>query len=237
MPMFGYYDIPLKIAEEGISLSIDKEGEAFIYKRECLDEKVEKVLLANKGKVLINPVEPLSKPKELTQYLYIEFERPLLVEPKESRRLFLKFPVEIGVFISERKHFEILDIFTLAKQKFTLYGDPRNGVICKYWKSEVYPSMPSINPLHEGIIELQITNSDTEWVEVTKSIFDAYGMKIYYSSRLVSLKARMKIVNAVTAETDFLDSPVEKEMKKATELYTAKKLPIVTTKFVMREGI
>jgi len=66
--MYGYYNIPLRIEKEGISLSVEKEGEILVYRRECLDEKVEKVLLASNSKILLSPVEPLSKPKEITPY-------------------------------------------------------------------------------------------------------------------------------------------------------------------------
>ena len=171
--MFGYYDIPLKIAKEGISLSVEREGEVLLYRRESVDEKVEKNLLASTGKILINPVEPLNKPKELTSYLLIEFERTLVVEPGATQKIYAKYPLEIGVFISGKgnENFKILDIFTLMKQKFSLYGDPSSGVICKYWGSAVYSSIPSVNPIHEGVVELSITNTSTEWVEVTKAFF------------------------------------------------------------------
>jgi hypothetical protein len=235
--MFGYYDVPLGIAKEGISLSVKRDGGVLLYRRECVDEKVEKILLASTEKILINPIEPLNKPKELTSYLLIEFEKTLVVEPGATQKIYVTYPVEIGVFMSGDKDFEILDIFTLIKQKFTLYGDPRSGVICKYWRSEVYSSKPSINLLHEGILELSITNTNTEWVEVTKAVFNAYGMKMYYSDDMVSMKATMKIVKGKSAETDFVDSPLEKGMKKSFELYTVRMLSVTATKFVMEVGI
>lgn len=235
--MFGYYDVPLGIVKEGITLSVEREGEVLLYRRKSVDENVEKILLTRNGKILINPVEPLNKPKELTSYLLIEFERTLVVEPRATRKIYVKFPVEIGVFISGNKNFEILDILTLMKQKFTLYGDPRSGVICKYWGSEVYSSMPSVNPLHEGVMELSITNTTIKWVEVTKAVFNAYGMKMYYSDDMVSMKANMKIMDGKIAETDFFDSALEKGMKKSLELYTVRKLAVVATKCVMGAGI
>lgn len=82
--MFGHYDIPFKITEEEISLSGDKEQEKLIFRSECLGEKVEKILLGNTGKNLINPVEPLMQPQELTPYLLIALERVLVVEPEAT---------------------------------------------------------------------------------------------------------------------------------------------------------
>lgn len=235
--LYGYHKIPLKLKEQDISLTINREGNVFVYRRECGNEKIEKILMAGDSRILINPVEPLNKPKDITSYLCVEFKKSVVVEPKIAKAIYLTFPVEIGVFIAKKKYFEPLDVLTVAKQKFTLYGDPRTGTLCKYWQSEVYLSAPDVNPLCEGVIELSITNSDSEWAEVTKSIFNAYGMRLYYDNQLVCMKAYMKISNSLTAEVEFIDSPLKKEMKKSIELYTAKKLHVVSPKFVMREGL
>ena len=86
-------------------------------------------------------------------------------------------------------------------------------------------------------MELSLTNTSEEWQEVSKAIFNANGMKIYYNDKMVAMKAEMKVENQSTAETNFLDSPLEKEMNKSLELFKAKKLPITATKFLMRDGI
>lgn len=235
--MFGYYNIPFRIVKEEISISIEEKGESLLYMRKCLNEKVERILLMSNGKIILIPIEPLNKPKKLTPHLLIEFEKDLMIEPGTKRKIFLKFPVEIGVFISDDKNFEILDILTLVKQKFTLYGDIRSGYICRYWKSEVYSSMPSLNTLHEGVVELNITNTTSSWLKVTKAVFDAYGMKIYYSDDIVSMRANMKIINEKMAEIDFVDSPLKKGMEKSLEVYVKRKPSIIGKKFVMVEGI
>jgi hypothetical protein len=235
--LFGYYDIPFRIIEEGISLSIDKEGENLLYRREYGVENVEKILLGSNGKVLINPIEPVTKPKELTPYLLIDLDRALVVEPKGTKKIFVTFPIEIGVFIRKGEDSTILDTFTLMKQKFTLYGDPRSGFICRYFKSNVYSVIPSVDRVYEGVMELNITNTTTGWIEVTKAMFNAYGMKIYYSDNLVSMRANMKVKSSQIAENDFDDSPLEAEMNKSVELFSTRKLSITTTKSIMELGI
>jgi hypothetical protein len=235
--MYRDYAIPLEIVREEITLSLVRDGEHLLYRSVCADKRVEKILLASTGKVLINPIEPVNKPKELTPYLLVEFDRTLMVEPGATRTIFITYPIEIGVFIAQGNHGDLLDILTLVKQKFTLYGDPRSGVICKYWRSEVNSSIPAVNPLREGVIELSITNTTSGWVEVTQAIFNAYGMKIYYNNELVSMRATMKIMSRTLAETDFVNAPLQEGMKKSSELYTARKLPVVGTKFVMEVGI
>jgi hypothetical protein len=235
--MFGYYDVPLKIVEEGISLCVQKEGKGLVYRRECLEEQIEKNLLASKGKILLNPVEPVNKPKALTSYLLIEFEKALMTEPKGTKTVFLTFPVEIGVYITTDKDFEILDILTLTKQKFTLYGDPKNGVICKYWKSPVYSTMPSPDPIREGFIELNVINTNSNWIEATRAVFNALGMKLYYNNKTVSMKANMNLRTGNSAETEFVDIPLKRGMKKSLEIYKPGKLSVVKPKFIMEFGL
>lgn len=235
--MFGYYDIPFSIEQEGITLSVQKEGENILYMRECLGGSVEKILLAGPTKALLNPVEPVNKPKALTSYLLIEFENTLQVEPKGTRSIFLTFPVEIAVYISANEEFEVIDAFTLSRQKFTLYGDPINGVICKYWKSSVYTAEPSLNRLQEGLIELAVTNTTAGWAEVTKAVFNASGMKIYYNDEKVSMKANMKLKGGQSAETEFIDDPLVEGMTKSLEIYTARKLSVNKKKFIMEFGL
>jgi hypothetical protein len=58
--MFGTHAIPLSLKNEEFSLLIEKEGGLFVYKREAGKEKKEKIILGDKKKILINPVEPLN---------------------------------------------------------------------------------------------------------------------------------------------------------------------------------
>jgi len=236
--MYQTYEIPCTFDQhENISLSVEKEGDHFIYRRECLDEKLEKILAINGGKVTINPIEPLTKPKELTPYFLISLERNLMVEPSTTKTIYLKFPVEVGIYISSNKEFQRLDSFTLVKQRFTLYGDPRKGVICKYWKSDVYTSIPPTDPFREGVMELQVINNHTDWVEITQAVFNAYGMKIYYDIHMVCMKANMRIRGGGIAETEFIDAPIEPGMKKSLEIYMVRKLSLTTAKFIMELGL
>ncbi len=237
--IFGLHEVPLRIDLEGISITVERDAGGIRYKRDCMDEEVEDLLLSSNSKIRINPVEPVNKPKELSPHFLIEFEKSIFIEPSARKTVFIKFPVEIGVFVYGKKNFQILDIFTLNKQKFTLYGDVINGVICKYWKSEVYSTIPDANPVYEGVMELNITNTTARWVEVTKAVFAAYGMKIYYSDDMVAMRANMRIVSKKVAEIDFVNPPLEKGMKRSLELYTSRlrQIPVIATKFLMDEGI
>jgi len=54
--MFGDYDIPLRFAEDGFSLSVESMEEVLLlYRRESGDEKTEKILPVSTEKILLNP--------------------------------------------------------------------------------------------------------------------------------------------------------------------------------------
>jgi uncharacterized protein len=212
--MYGNYDPPFSIEKEGISISVEELEKRWVYKRTLGTDTVEKLILGDGKHIIISPVEPLNTPKEITPNLLIEFEKTLLLAAGARKKIFLTFPVEIGVFISDKgnKNLQLLDVLTLARKKFTLYGPVSNGIICKHWKSGIYSVSPSTNPLQEGIMELFLRNTTSEWASISKAVFSAYGMKIFYDSD-VFMRAHMDILNKNTAETGFELQHISGELK------------------------
>lgn len=245
--MYGYYDPPFSVEQEGISISVERTGDKWTYRRTSGKDEVEKLILGDRKRIIINPVEPLNTPKEITPNLLIEFEKTLLLAGGEKKQIFLTFPVEIGVFISDvgDKNPQLIDVLSLVKQKFTLYGEVSNGVVCKHWKSGIYSFSPSLNPLQEGIMELTLRNTSSDWASISKAVFSAYGMKLYYDGD-VFMKARMDILNRNTAETGFEIQSINGEMgylvkdqkirKEAFGVYGLRKLGFVPLKFYMGWG-
>ena len=236
--MYGKYEFPFTVEQEGISIAMAKSvGSSYHYSRTCGENTVEKSVIMSKGELTIQPVEPLNTPKTLTPYLLIEFEKKLLVEPKGSQRLFVTFPVDIGVLIRVNKEVKVVDSMSLAPQKFTLYGDPKQGLICKYWKSSVYDTMPAPDRFREGVLELTISSSSREWEEISKTVLNAYGMKLYYNDALVTMKGKMKVGDDKVAETEMQDTGLERDMKKSLKTFAPKKLSMTTTTFHMEYGL
>lgn len=235
--MYGLNEIPLNLEEKDFKISITKNENGFEYYRESNGTTVEKLLFAAQDEILIAPVEPLNLPRQTAQFLMIELAREIMLQPSNRIQLYLTFPVEIGVFVGKKSKYEAFDVFTLTPLKYTLYGEPRNGVICKYWKSRTYLEEPKTDPLREGVLQLTIQNSSHDWVKVNKALFNGNGMKIYYNEKHVSMKAEMKILEEEAAEVEFINSPIHRDMKKAPELFTKSKLLVSSKKAVMLEGI
>lgn len=86
-------------------------------------------------------------------------------------------------------------------------------------------------------MEFTVANTNPQWVELTKAAFNAYGMRLYYSDTVASMKASMTLRGGHIAETDFVNAPLKEGMNKSLEVYTVKKLSVTTTKFVMEYGL
>lgn len=233
--MFGRYRGTFRREYNDILVEAESAGGLLTYRRRCEGKTFERILVSNTGEVVINPVEPVNLPKEITNFLQVEFS-PMMIEPGASRTVFLKFPVEIGVFVESARDIEVLDVFALGTQKYALYGSPTNGVIARYYESAVYPEIPSVDPFREGVMELSIHNTCREWVEVSRVVFESTDMKIYYGD-FVAATATMKLLTKTMAETDFIDAPLRPGMVKSVELYTARKIPAIDRGYLMEWGL
>ncbi len=209
----------------------------YIYLRESKLGKTEKIISSNDGNIVINPIEPVNLPSCITNFLLIQFKKSTVIAPDFEERVFVKFPIEIGVFVSGSGDIELIDVFSLAEQKYTLYGDPRNGIVCRYWESEIYDSPSDVDPLREGIMELRIVNRFDEWVEISKCVLNVYLMKIFYNDTTVFSKVEMEVSSKRSAETRFLMEPLSRDMKKAVEIFPPRKVQIVAKRFFMEWGL
>lgn len=235
--MFGVYRLEdLSVEFQNLRIKVEKENGYYRYFRTLGETKVEKLIFSNSD-VYVNPVEPVNLPKYITNYLYIGFRKPVLIAPTSKAEIYLTFPIEIGVIIKKDEEFEDIDIFSFLNSKYTLYGEPKGGVIARYWESEVFSKIPEVDPFREGILKLRIVNLSNTWCEVSKAVFDVYGMEIYYNKKAVSSIAEMKIHSKRVADTSFIDEPLFSNMKGSLELYSGKILPILSPKFTMEWGL
>ncbi len=236
--MYGTYDVPFSIKEKDLSIEISKADYGFLYSRQLADQPAkEKVILSKKPRLIINPVEPLNHPKHITNYLLLEFDKKISIAPHEEQSFYVTFPIEIGIFIFTKQDFEPFDDISLIPAKYSLYGDPRIGTVTRYYKTSIYAEIPEVDPLRQGVVHLTIKNSDSQWNTISKLVLNAFGMKLYFNEKVVQLFASMKILNEITAETDCYTPHSEKGFRKAMELYKSRKITMLTTKFVMMEGL
>lgn len=236
--MYGRYSLDFCIEKDDLKVCFSRDGDVVRYSRTLGDSKIERIIASEDGRVIINPVEPLNLPEEVTRFLEIRFES-ILIEPGASRTIYLTFPIEIGVFISKKAAFRCIDIFSRARPKYSLYGPTDTGVITRYHWSPVYLTLPTPDPCCEGVVELEIVNTTKGWVEVSRVVLENYGMKIYYDQSLVSMKAQMRVLKSTIAETSCIRSPLREGMHKSIELYYTRMIGLAESAltFTMDAGV
>ena len=233
--MYGLYSYPFHIEMEGITIDVTEKNGIYNYIRECCGKKFKTLIAADKGKIHINPVEPVNLPQNITRFLEIDIDR-ILIAPNTEEKLYLTFPIEIGVFLESGNDIEIVDLFTRTDPKYSLYGTPTDGNIVRYSKSSIYKELPEIDILKEGVLEFNIINNDSSIHSVSKAVFDGYGMKMYYGEDLVSMIAHMKIYQKNNATTEFLNLPILPDMEKSIELYMTRNISVMKKNYMMEWG-
>ena len=234
--MYGTYNENFSYMGPDLSLSISGPAGNRRYTRECSGKRVEKHLVSDIERIIINPVEPVNLPDGLTSHLEISFD-PVVIRPGDDQVLYLKFPVETAVFLESGGSYDVLDIFSLVPTKYSLYGMPETGCITKWYRSGVYTEIPETDPLREGVVELKFRNLGSGWFEVSRAVFLNTDMHLYYGD-FVSMAAIMEIWNPKLARTSFLRRPLKSNMTPSVEIYTARKIPIVQKSgYIMEQGI
>jgi uncharacterized protein len=217
--VFGEYDYPLRLESGQVRISIEESGGFFTYHRSSEAGEVQKIIGGRRGKIVISPVEPVNLPKEVTKYLEIRFT-PIAIEPESVQEFYLKFPVEIGVFLDGVG--DVLDIVGLTRAKYSLYGSPDDGIITRYYESLVYNRIPECDPLREGALFLTVRNSSRGWAEVSRVVIDCSSLSLYYKG-MVSLAGQMEIFSREIADVRIDDRPLMEEMTPASQLSRARK--------------
>jgi hypothetical protein len=166
----------------------------------------------------------------------VELTRTLLLPPKGSKTIFLKFPVEIGVILTKGNSNRIIDVFTEIYPKYALYGDLKEGILCRYFGSDVHVKPPKADSSMEGIAKVVIKNNTVAWREVSKLVFNGRMMKLYYSKDLVSFSASARILDDEKVETKFSDKPWKKGQTKSFEMITQRSLSLPANRFTMEGG-
>ncbi len=237
-----YGEFPLKKASikfGKFKLEFKKEGKFFVYRRiEGGKVESEKKVVSSESEVAILPLEPLNLPKRITRFLQIHLKTPLFLEPKVERKVFLTFPLEIGVFLKKKASYKLLDAFSLTKPKYTLYGTPRVGVICRYCESEVHDKIPKVESKELGVLEVSVANRTNDFREVCFMVFDASSLQLFYDDSVVFASAEFRVVSEKVCESNFLSRPLHPRMRKSLKLSEEREIaiPLPAKKFVMEWG-
>lgn len=234
--MFGRYAIPFRLEESGISVETRTDGQFTLYERVAPSGRLEKRLGLSGGTITINPVEPVNLPQEVTGTVEFHFT-PVALSPLSEVSVYLTFPVEIGVFSGPEDSYTLIDVFTLKKPKYSLYGTPEKGVITRHVETRIYNDPPQVNPLEEGILSLVIRNTGRDWVWVSRAVFESSSLRIFYGPH-AAVSAEMMVYSRLLGETWVQKTPPKKGMVESLRIFPIKKSLIPEkSSYLMEYGV
>jgi hypothetical protein len=232
---FKNYKLPIKIENEEFLLDCIKENGRINYKRKSSKDEINKILIVKSDELVINPITTSDYNNKKYNHLLIKFKENISLEDDMHWKFYLTFPISIGVFIENEKNQEIIDSFSFNHEKYTLYGDQTNGIICNYWESNIFSEIPEIKKYSDGILEVNINNQSGALVNLTNLVFDFGASNLFYDDT-VRLNAKVRVLSEKSAETS-IEAPNISTLRKALDIFSLKRNSSLSSKFLMENGI
>jgi len=220
--VFGEFSPPYTFERDGLSLSLEMKEGHYQYRRDLGGNLVEKAISVGLSRLLVHPVEPFYTGPETAGQLELEFP-PLMIEPGATETIFLTFPVEIGIFVEGLRDTEILDVFSVERPKYSLYGSPHRGVITRFTRSSRHREAPAVDGTREGVLKLSVRNTLPEWARVSRVVMDEAEMHLYVGE-FAAMAAVMRITGREAAEVSGFDRPLKGGMRRAHDLFTERRI-------------
>ena len=249
---FGQYAI-----KDGLSVSFKDEqitlenirGDSYIYRRKHMDETTSETIFSSKKgevKIAIYPVRPIQMPRQLAHNIMVKLDPPVALPPNSHITHHLTMPIEIGVFTISKKSNYMVDAFSLSFPKYTLYGQPNMGYICRLHHSSISSEEKTMQ-YEEATIMMKFQNKSPNWVTINKIVMDAYEVDLYLDGDTVYLEDSNLVIGEDDVASLFLNnkSPLRglKEVPVAAETVKKFRRDIlertgfgVTGKFIMEHG-
>lgn len=170
---FGEY-----VVDKYIVLLKKIDRDRVLYRRFSGKEVVLERIVLGYEKIMFIPMYPVLTPKHITNYLLLEFKTPVHIAPEGITYVYVEIPVDIAVYVYREKVFTVLDVVPLIEPKYTLYGDPFNGLIARYYVTPIHYRIAPIRG--RALAKLTLRNRTSEWVAVSKLLIDMNSLKIFY---------------------------------------------------------
>ena len=220
--MFGEFSPPYTFERDGLSLSLEMREGHYQYTRNLAGELSEKAISVGLSRLLVHPVEPFNTGPARVAHLELEFP-PLILEAGATETFFLTFPIEVGVFVEGLRETEILDMFSVERPKYSLYGSPHRGIITRFARSGRHRDIPPVDGGREGVLKLAIRNSLSEWTPVSRLVMNEAEIHLYVSE-FAAMMAMMRITGKEMAEVTGVDRALKGGMSRAHDLFTARRI-------------
>ncbi|MEM0101340.1 MAG: DUF432 domain-containing protein [Candidatus Methanomethyliaceae archaeon] len=168
-----------KLKEEGIIIKLENHGSFILYQREggFPEGPLKKVISESKEEdFLIYPVHSIQP--EISTNILLRLSEPLIIKPYSKINIYVKLPISIGIYIFKEENQILIDYFSPNPYKYALYGPAANGLICRFYKTNVYSNIPNID-LWNAITKVIIENSSEDFYEIKNIVFPLLNTIIY----------------------------------------------------------
>jgi uncharacterized protein len=162
-------------------IEINSVGSSLSYRRYAGNElAAEALIVSDEDPVIIGvfPSPPLFTPKAVAKNVYLKFRAPVLVDQRSQAVIYVKIPIEIGVYRQAKDEEILIDAFSRTRQQYALYGSPESGVVCRYTETEISTNSDDTKPAkyEEALVRVRIKNDIDNVVRVSKVIIPMDGV-------------------------------------------------------------
>ncbi len=162
----------------------------------------------------IYPLVPIYTPNQTyyAKHVMIKLKEPLVVNTKSTMEFYLKIPVEVGVFYKyDDNGIMMIDVFALRLLKYALYGTSDNGLICRYYESNVFFNMPRIEPFKECIARIRLSNYLGKPATVSMLVIPVEGIDLWYDGTDALLDTVSATIKQGIKNNDIIEVKVEEK--------------------------
>ena len=171
--MFGKLEVSRSYKD---GFSVEKKRGYYLYRRG--DKRVK--LVAKKIELEVRPMPPINLPEKITDFFLVNYPK-LHIAPGERIVVFLKVPIEVGVFFGG----EPVDIFGHCREEFSIYGPVDGGTLARRIDGGVVEE-PVKWDGKSMIIPLRIKNYTGELKGASKLLLNGSYLDIYYGKKEVA---------------------------------------------------
>jgi hypothetical protein len=189
----GLYDNILKINR--------LDSSHYIYER--YDKKQDKVttrrflesMIGEAVEIYLYPLPAIytPPPADYAKHVMIKLKESAVVSPKSTLEFYLKMPVEVGVFYKHDRSV-MIDVFASKLFKYALYGTSDNGLVCRYYESNMSFDALPIEPFCECLVHVRLSNYLDKPAIVNMLVIPVEGIDLWYDGNTALLDTVTAII-------------------------------------------
>lgn len=214
-------------------------GGAYSYKRYSAGTlAAETTIISDKDGVIVGifPIAPLLTPKPVAKNVYLKFRPAVIMDQRSDAVVYTKMPIEIGVYRQSDDEELLIDVFSLALQKYALYGSPEAGTVCRFAEADTSTTEDGISAekYTEATVRIRITNGIDNVIKISKVIVPMDGVVLDHTQDDAWVPGGVDVRLDVAFGKDIVNVRINTKVKRADKTSVLKREE--TLAFMMDAG-